>query len=137
MSRPWESKLCISLILVFCTILETALRSNPTTFAIFSWVQPLQKHGGQALQKDGGQARRFNRMIMISRPALCRAQISEIQELTVCFITPQFLCQSCLCPLTFRAWARVGVELIYPAPLCKCPSAKSGHGSKKIAIPMS
>ena len=82
MSRPWESKLCISLILVFCTILETALRSNPTTFAIFSWVQPLQK--------DGGQAKRLKRMIMMFRLALWRALISEIQELIVCCITPNF-----------------------------------------------
>ncbi len=70
MSHPWVSKLCISPNLVFCTILEITLRSFPTSSAICSWSQllqkdggqALQKDGGQALQKDGGQARRFKRM---------------------------------------------------------------------------
>ena len=74
MSRPWERRLSILPKLVFPTISDALFRLIPTTSAICSWVQP----------------RRFNRMIMISRPALCRAQISEIQELTVCCITPNF-----------------------------------------------
>ncbi len=62
MSRPWVSKLLISPKLVLLTIRTTLPRVTLVVSAICSWVQLLQKDGGQALQKDGGQAMRFERM---------------------------------------------------------------------------
>ena len=67
-------KLLISPKLVFPIISDTRFWLNAIVSEFFSW----------------GHQRRLRQMIMVFLLAFCRARISEIQELIVCCITPNF-----------------------------------------------
>ena len=74
MSRPWERRVLISPKLVLLTICAILPRVIPVVSAIFSW----------------GHPRRLSRRITVFLLAFCRARMSEIHVLTVCWITPSF-----------------------------------------------